>query len=39
MKRVTTLKLGNESKYTIFVLTVELLISFVQVIPMIHHSA
>ncbi len=39
MKRVTTSKLGNESKYTIFVLTIELLISFVQVIPMIPHSA
>jgi len=38
MKRVQTTKVINESKFTIFVLTVELLVSFVQVIPMIPHS-
>ena len=39
MKRVPASKVINESKYAIFVLTVELLVSFVQVIPMIPHSA
>ena len=39
MKKVSVTKGLNESKYAMFVLTVELLISFVQVIPMIPHSA
>jgi len=38
MKRVQNQKVMNEGKFTMFVLTVELLVSFVQVIPMIPHS-
>ena len=38
MKRIQTKKVMNEGKFAMFVLTVELLVSFAQVIPMIPHT-
>lgn len=38
MERIQTRKLMNDGKFKMFILTVELLVSFAQVIPMIPHT-